>query len=226
MKMRAGSFTAVFVAVFTGAGIGVSYRVNGILNTYYCLLSLFFSINLLVCYWEACLFWRRDYIEKRADYWRERSTETGRPPSVEFLGTEVPLSRIFSPTIWADVWASYSLYDASYTDRRTFGFNVDIANGFVTLIPSLVLYAAFTIAVLPAVAAGILGVMLFWQWTYMTSVYIVSFYVAKRHKLISRSDTYFYIWGLNFGWILFALLGLYVSVRLIVDGDYSVLGHL
>ena len=74
--------------------------------------------------------------------------------------------------------------------------------------------------------AGILGVMLFWQWTYMTSVYIVSFYVAKRHKLISRSNTYFYIWGLNSAWIFFALLGLYVSVRLIADGDYSVLGHL
>ncbi len=34
-----------------------------------------------------------------------------------------------------------------------------------------------------------------------------------------------YIWALNCPWILFALLGLYASIRLIVDGDYSVPGY-
>ena len=48
------------------------------------------------------------------------------------------------------MWAFYTLYDGSYTDRRTYGFNIDIANGFFTLVPTLVLYAAFTVAFLPA----------------------------------------------------------------------------
>lgn len=223
--MRIGSIVTVVIVVFTATGIGINFWLNGILNACYCLLSLFFSINLMICYWEACLFWRRDYIEKRAGYWRERCAETGRTPAAAFMTTEIPLSRILSPTTWADAWASYSLYDGSYADRRTFGFNVDIANGFFTAIPSLVLYAAYTVAFLPATVAGILGAMLFWQWVYMTSVYIVSFYVVERHKLISKADTCFYIWGINSAWILFALLGLYVSIRLIVDGDYGVLGY-
>ena len=109
--------------------------------------------------------------------------------------------------------------------RRTYGFNIDIANGFFTPVPTLVLYAAFTVAFLPALFAGILGVMLFWQWAYATSVYIMSFFVAGRHKLISRADVSIYIWGANASWVLFPLLGLYVSIRLIVDGDYSVLGY-
>ena len=146
-------------------------------------------------------------------------------PVVEFLTTEVPFRKILSPTVWADVWAFYSLYDGSYTDRRTYGFNIDIANGFFTPVPTLVLYAAFTVAFLPALFAGILGVMLFWQWAYATSVYLVSFYVAERHKLISRGDVAIYIWGSNATWLLFPLLGLYVSIRLIVDGNYSVLGY-
>ena len=146
-------------------------------------------------------------------------------PVVEFLTTQIPLTKILSPTVWADVWAFYSLYDGSYTDRRTYGFNIDIANGFFTLVPTLVLYAAFTVAFLPAHVAGILGVMLFWQWEYATSVYLVSFYVAERHKLISRADAAMYIWGSNATWLLFPLLGLYISIRLIVDGDYSVLGY-
>ena len=226
MNMRVGSIIAIFVALSTATGIGVSYRVNGSLNACYCLMSLFFSVNLLVCYWEMCLFWRRDYVEKRVDYWREYCAETGRSSAAGFMATEVPLGKILSPTIWADAWASYSLYDGSYADRRTYGFNVDIANGFVTVIPSLILYATYTFAFLPALVAGILGAMLFWQWVYMTSVYVVSFYVAGRHKLIRRGDTNFYILGINSFWVVFALLGLYISIRLIVDGDYSVLGHI
>ena len=223
--MRVGCIIAIFIALTTATGIGLSYRVNGSLNACYCLMSLFFSINLMVCYWEMCLYWRRDYIEERFGYWREYSSETGRSSAAGFMATEVPPGKILSPTVWADAWASYSLYDASYADRRTYGFNVDIANGFVTVIPSLVLYATYTVAFLPALVAGILGAMLFWQWIYMTSVYVVSFYVAGRHRLIRRSDTCFYILGINSVWVLFALLGLYISIRLIVDGNYSVLGH-
>ena len=36
---------------------------------------------------------------------------------------------------------------------------------------------------------------------------------------------YAYIGAMNAPWVLFALLGWFVSVRLILDGDYSVLGH-
>ncbi len=106
---------------------------------------------------------------------------------------------MFSPTFWADLWATYSLYDGYYADRRTFGFNADIGNGFFTPIPTLILYATFTINFLPAVGAGILGVMLFWQWTYVTSVYWVSFFVANRH---SRDDMYTYIWAVNSPWVI------------------------
>ena len=119
----------------------------------------------------------------------------------------------------------HSQYDGSYADRRTFGYNADIANGFVTPVPSLILYAAYTVDFLPALFAGILGVMVFWQWTYVTSVYWVSFFIAKRQTLISRRELSIYILAINSFWVLCALLGLDVSIRLIVDGNYSILGY-
>ena len=76
------------------------------------------------------------------------------------------MRQILSPTLWADVWATYSLLDGSFSDRRTFGFNADVVNGFFTPVPTLILY-----------------------------------------------------------WVRCALLGLCVSVRLILDGNYGVLGH-
>lgn len=219
-----GLFAVLVVTPLTLLGIGARYYVYGDFNVIHCLLSLFFSVNLPICYLEICLFFRRDYIEKRTEYWRNRQRETGRTPTAEFLATKVPLRQILSPTLWADVWATYSLYDGSYSDRRTFGFNADIANGFVTPVPTLILYAAYTVDFLPSVLAGILGVMLFWQWTYVTSLYGVSFFVAKRQSLITRGEMYTYIGAMNSPWVLCALLGMYVSVRLIVDGNYSVLG--
>ena len=111
-------------------------------------LSLFFSVNLLICGWDACLFLRRDSIERRAAYRRRRQADAGRVRAVEFLFTRVPFRRTLSPTVWADVWATYAVADG------TFGFNADVVNGFVTPVPTLILYAAHTVNFLPAVLAG------------------------------------------------------------------------
>ena len=225
LTIPAGLLAALVVAILALLGIGARYHAHGDLNAIHCLLALFFSTNLLICYWEVCLFLRPDHVEIRTRYWRERSSMTGRTPAREFLLTRVPLTRMLSTTLWADVWAAYSHYDGSYADRRTFGYNADIANGMVTPVPTLILYAAYTFDFLPAVVAGILGAMLFWQWTYVTSVYWASFFVADRHTRISRREVYTYICAINSPWVLSALLGLYVSVRLILDGNYSVLGY-
>ena len=95
----------IMVAMFAVAAVGlpilawnaVFYRLHGSLNPTY--VSLFLSINLLICFWEGCLYLRRDYIEKRAGYWRERRAATGRTPAIEFLTSGIPLRRIGSPTV-------------------------------------------------------------------------------------------------------------------------------
>jgi len=225
LRLPAGLVAALVIVVLALLGIGTRYHTHGDLNLIHSVLSLFFSVNLLVCYWEVCLFFRRDHIERRTDFWRRWQRETGRTAAGEFLASRVPLTRILSPTLWADTWATYAQYDCSYADRRTFGFNVDIGNGFVTPLPTLILYAAYSFDFLPALYAGIIGTMVFWQWIYATSLYCVSFFVAERQTRISRLETFTFIIGINSFWVLCALLGLYVSVRLIMDGNYSILGY-
>ena len=214
----------VAVALLALPGIAARYVVHGDVGAFHCLLSLFFSINLLICYWEMCLFFRRDYIEERVEFWRRRRDATGKTPAVEFLTTSVPLNRMLSPTVWADVWATYSMYDSAYADRNTYGFNIDIANGFTTPASSLLLYVTYTGELLPAIAAGIIGAMLFWQWVYASSLYVVSFFVGRKQTRITKREFWIYIFNPNAIWVLLPMLGLYVSIRLILDGDYSVLG--
>ena len=218
-------FAAVAVGLQVAAWNAVFHRLHGSLDPAYFVASLFLSINLLICYWEMCLYWRRDYIEKRADYWVEQGRATGRPPAILFLTSGVPLRRIASPTVWADVWAAYSVYDGSYTDRRTYGFNADIANGFFTPIASMFLLATMTFGFLPATFAGMIALALSWQWVYLSSLYLVAYYVGQHHVTRSRGDQWLWVWVPNALWILVPLCGLWLSVRLILDGTYGVVGH-
>lgn len=218
-------FAASVVFGFTLLGVGLHYCEYGSLSLVYCLMALFLSTNLLIAGWETCLFFHRDEIESRSEYWRDRQEETGRGPGIEFLASRVPWRSMLSTAFWADVWSAYSLYDSAYADRRTFGFNADIGNGFFTPIPTLILYAALTVGFMPAVFTGILGIALFWQWTYVSSLYWVSFLVSGHQHRLGRREMYAYVFWPNAAWILFPLLGLYVSVRLIIDGHYGVLGY-
>ena len=103
----------------------------------------------------------------------------------------------------------------------------EASHGGPTLsVATLILYMAYSIDFLPAIIVGIIGVALFWQWTYVTSVYWVSFFVSDRQSKISRREIYTYIVAINAYWVLCALLGLYVSICLILDGNYSILGYL
>lgn len=224
MTLPAWLWASLKIGLLAAAGIAHRQYWHGDIGIAFVVLALFLSTNLVICFWEICLFFRRDYIESRTVHWRERRQATGRSSAAEFLTTKVPLKSAFSPTVWADVWATYSAYDDSYADRRSFGFIVDVGNGFITAVPTVILYAAFATEFLSPIAAGILGVMMFWQWTYATSAYLMSFFIAERHRDISRGQLYGLILGTNAPWILCPLFGLYACVRLIVDQSYGIFG--
>ena len=66
--------------------------------------------------------------------------------------------------------------------------------------------------------------MMFWLWVYNSSLYWFSFRVSGRHESIRPFDMWVYVFSLNFVWIVIPAFGLYVSIRLILDGNYQVLG--
>lgn len=198
---------------------------GGTLHALFCALALFLSINLLVCYAEACLLWRRREVVRRASCWAERQAAGGPTAAVQFLTRRVPLREALSTALWTDMWAAYAVYDDSYLDRGSYGFIAETANAPITVLASLLLLATYAYPLLPAVAAGIVGVALFWQWLYATSLYVWSFFLAGRHRRIGRMELYCCFFAPNGLWLLFPILGMYVSVRLIVDGSYTVLGY-
>ena len=178
------------ISILTLVGIGARAVVLGDFDLVHAVMILFFSANLVICYWELCLLVRRDYIEARAEYWQRHWRETRRSPPFEFLAGKVPLSRFASPTLWADVWASYSHVDGSYADRTTYGYNVDLGNGLITPVPTLVLFAAYTFGLMPATCRGNYRSDALLAAGACTSVYWISFFMAGRHARIKRRDLY------------------------------------
>lgn len=219
-----GLLAAIAIALLAIPGVAVHSALHGGPNPFHILLSLFFSVNLLICYWELCLFFRIDEITERGERWRAWSRDSSRTAAAEFLMTRVPLTQACSPRVWADVWATYAVFDSAYVDRNTYGFNVDIANGFATPVTTLILYTAMTGGLLPAIAVGVLGTMLCWQWVYVSSLYLVSFFIGGKRRRVEARHFYAFMVFPNSVWILLPIVGLYVSIRLIVDGDFSILG--
>jgi hypothetical protein len=51
----------------------------------------------------------------------------------------------------------------SYSDQTTYGFFVDVGNGFTTLVPSILYALCMTWPLLPARVVGIMGMIKFYQ---------------------------------------------------------------
>ena len=133
-------------------------------------------------------------------------------------------AQLFSLTFRSEIYSVYSVTDPAYTDKSSCGFNTDIWNGFWTFIPTVLLLVTFAYPVIPPFIVGVIGIALFHQWIFGTIMYSASFYVSGHYKSVSNSDAFLFIWVINGGWILCAVLGLFVSIKLILDQNYGVLG--
>ncbi len=185
-------------------------------------MAFFFWLNSIIAYWEICLFFRIDGIRDRYETYRQRYAGRELDRVFDFFKEKMPLSETLSMSRWADVWASYSLFDESYSNKKSFGFFIDIGNGFTTLIPSLVFVYGITFQFISARALGLLGLLISYQMFYGTAVYFTSYIMNRRYRGHSLLSTAMFV-GLSNGlWTAFPLWAMVLSVRMIYADDFSV----
>lgn len=151
----------------------INYQTKGIhgaLNMCQTALALFCSINILICLWEIALFFYINRIKMRYEGFKKKLRK-GEIPKI-FLFEHVSISEVLTFQYWSEIWAVYSLLDSSYSDSGSFGFNVDIGNGFTTLIPSILFAIGMTKHdLLDPQILGMIGLLSFYQELYGTFVY-------------------------------------------------------
>lgn len=118
------------------------HQVNGVQVS----LAFFLGLNAIVCLWEISLFLQIDLIERKHRLYTKQVSAGASALSVatRFFTLPVHTGNVFSSQLWAEVWAYYSVFDASYANRQSFGFFVDVGNGFTTLIPTVLFCVAMT----------------------------------------------------------------------------------
>ncbi len=211
-----------FVAAATGLHVWLHHRTHGVVDGTQMGLAFFLVVNAMVAWWEIALFVQQDKIQ--SEYRAMRVPYRGRELEAvaNVFVRPIPLLRILSFREWTWIWSTYSLFDPGYSDRRSFGYNIDVGNGFTTLVPAVVFACGMTFHFVPAPVLGIIGIIIFWQMFYGAAVYFFQFFNNGRHRGHSVRDILLFVGLSNALWLVFPLWGLGSSIRLVLDASYRV----
>lgn len=222
LAIPTGAAIGLFVIAGTSFHVWLHHRTHGLYNATQIGLAFFLVVNVMVAWWEIALFLCQDQIQ--SEYQSIKEPYRGREMTAvaEVFARPIPLHLVFSPHQWTRIWSTYSLFDPGYSDRRSFGYNIDVGNGFTTIIPATVFAFAMTFMFLPPRILGIIGIIIFWQMFYGTAVYFFQFFNNGRHVGHSVRDVLLFVGVSNLSWLVFPLWGLWTSAQLILRGAYGV----
>jgi len=224
--VNVGLFLVLYVCISTAVPIYLHIQHHHTFNVPQALLSFFLPLNVLICIWEISLGLNIVHIKGHFEALRKEYKQPWGAVMALFL-EPLTLAKMFSLRFWSRIWSTYSLYDPSYSNRESYGFFVDVSNGWTTLLPSLLyLYCmSATQYFLSARFIGVVGLIKFYTEFHGTCVYFLSFFFNSRHVGKGVVEVALFV-GLSNGlWFFFPLLGLWCSYQLVLNDNYSVFGR-
>lgn len=211
-----------FLVLGTAGHVVVHHQLHGVVNPHQVAMAFFLVLNLLVNFWEFGLYFTADEI--RDEYLATKDRFAGRPMDRmdEVFAMRIPVTRLFSFKSWTGIWSSYALFDPGYSRRGSFGFNIDVGNGFSTILPATLFGLGMTFDLLSPRILGIVGVAMFWQMFYGTVVYFFQFFANDRHIGHSRKDLMVFVGSTNGLWFVFPIWGIALCVAMIESGSFAI----
>jgi len=237
MRLPVWQWILVWLAVWVGGSAAAHYAVHGVVNGWHLAVALFLAINILICIWEISLGVRIGDIER---WHRERpkaARSEAKPSEVERHGSDAKAERprgllwtqrvtfgeLASTKLWACVWAEYARYDDGYADRKSFGFSIDVGNGWSSLLPSVFFLVGMTAGFTSPVVLGLVGALLFYQKFYCTVLYFFQYLFNRRYEGHSLASVLAVVGGSNGVWLVFPAIGFYVCVRLVLENRFDLI---
>lgn len=128
--------------------------------------------------------------------------------------------QLFDSKTWAKMWATYALYDPSYQNPESFGFGIDVGNGWSTIIPCLLLnYGMIFSDKVSPLLLGCVTIGSYWQMLYGTLIYFFSFIFNRRYIDHDPLSISLFVGISNIIWIVCPALAIYVAVVVLRDGN-------
>lgn len=215
--MQSFHYVVLFVVATTGPSVWLHIKEHNVLSWMHIGLSLFHCINIMICMWEWSLFFYRHLV--RSHYVSMKSKYGGKLPSPMFMFENVSLKDALSLKHWSKVWSTYSLMDPSYSEINSFGFAIDVGNGFSAIIPSVLFLLCLTWNIMSPMTIGIIALMSNYQMFYGTVMYFFSYVVNERWK--GRPFVPVVI-ASNGVWIAGTFLSMYASYYMITTNSFAI----
>ena len=221
--MQVYLFLVVYVLIGTGCPIYLHYSVHDHISLLQATLAFFLALNALICLWEIGLGLHLKTIQKDYKKLSETFGKKRLQAVIDLMMYDMQWYEVFSLRFWSKIWSTYSLYDPSYSNPESFGFFVDVGNGWTTLIPTLVfLYSMTYHNLIGARWLGLIGLIKFYQEFYGTCIYFLSFFLNQRHVNKSVFEVVMFVGFSNGLWFFFPLIGMYASYHLIETNSYAI----
>lgn len=190
-------------------------------------LIFFNCLNSFIAICEICLgrhisFIQADYraLQKKYTVGQEWDAVT------RLLTTPVTIGEVFNGLTWARMWSTYALFDLSYQDSTSFGFFIDVGNGWTTLPPCLLLhYAILRPEASSPLWVGCVTIASYWQMLYGTMIYFVTFLFNRRYEGRPLASLLLFVITTNGVWIVFPAMAIYAAVCILRDGNFDVFGE-
>lgn len=224
-KMKVYQFLVLFVVISTASPTILYYNYHSLISVAHVNLSFYLSLNTLICAWEIALGF---YIGKIVEDHKQMSKKYGTNRLscvVNLMMHQLTLGETFSMKFWSRIWSTYSLYDPSYSNRESFGFFVDVGNGWTTILPSLLFLYSITTrdtSLINATNIGLMGLVKFYQEFYGTCLYFLSFFMNRRYVGKSVFEVLLFVGFTNGIWFFYPLLGMFISVQMIKSNSFDV----
>ena len=234
-QLNVVSAIALWLVVSTG---GFLYLLQSQINNaaakdtinYGLVISLLFfnNLNILIAACEIVLgkhimLIKADYQKMKAQYAPQRQEVQA---AFKFLFMPLPWDRLLDGKLWSRMWSTYSLYDPSYQNHESFGFFIDVGNGWSTIPPCLLMNMAIAVPQrCSPLLVGCLCLASYWQILYGTIMYFVSFAFNKRYQGKQLGEVLGFVGISNGIWFFFPLAGIYACVCILDKKDFSVFGH-
>lgn len=219
LRLPVWGWLVAWMAFWVGGAVAAHYAMHGVVNGWHVALATFLAINLLICVWEISLWHRMADIQR----WYRLPRGSGDRPRGNLYTTSITLREFWSTRLWARTWLGYTHWDDGYADPKSFGFAIDVGNGFSTLVPSVLFLVGMTVPIFSPAVLGIVGLLVFYQKFYGTCLYFFQYLYNRRYRNRPLSGVLAVVGGTNGLWFVFPAAGLFVCVRLILDRSFQIL---
>ena len=218
-----GSVIVLWLTVTCGSTFAILPYPNPTTGNYLvtCLI-VFNNLNLFVALTEICLGYEIAFIQLHYGELCTAYHGDGREwcAVVKLLTDPLTPRQLLSPRTYAKMWSTYALFDPSYQNRKSFGFFIDVGNGWSTLSPCVMLNVGM---VRPGwvdpLWVGCVTIAAYWQMLYGTLIYLLSFLMNRRYEGFEPLSIGLFVVFTNAIWIFFPGMAIYAAVCILRDGN-------